>query len=136
MQLSQKNIEEKKEKNTRSDYKGVWRMSNSEQHKELMRELLEFVDSKDWDQYHNLKDLSVSISIEAAELLENFQWKSDVENVDKEELQQELADIMIYCFLMCNKLSVDPIEIMKSKLEKHTFRTFTVYLWMKISTFI
>ena len=72
MQLSQKNIEEKKEKNTRSDYRGVWRMSNSEQHKELMRELLEFVDSKDWDQYHNLKDLSVSISIEAAELLENL----------------------------------------------------------------
>ena len=126
MQLSQKNIEEKKEKNIRSDYKGVWRMSNSEQHKELMRELLEFVDSKDWDQYHNLKDLSVSISIEAAELLENFQWKSDVENVDKEELQQELADIMIYCFLMCNKLSVDPIEIMKSKLEKNKLRKFKV----------
>ena len=126
MQLSQKNIEEKKEKNTRSDYKGVWRMSNSEQHKELMRELLEFVDSKDWDQYHNLKDLSVSISIEAAELLENFQWKSDVENVDKEELQQELADIMIYCFLMCKKLSVDPIEIMKSKLEKNKLRKFKV----------
>ena len=126
MQLSQKNIEEKKEKNTRSDYKGVWRMSNSEQHKELMRELLEFVDSKDWDQYHNIKDLSVSISIEAAELLENFQWKSDVENVDKEELQQELADIMIYCFLMCNKLSVDPIEIMKSKLEKNKLRKFKV----------
>ena len=126
MQLSQKNIEEKKEKNTRSDYKGVWRMSNSEQHKELMRELLEFVDSKDWDQYHNLKDLSVSISIEAAELLENFQWKSDVENVDKEELQQELADIMIYCFLTCNKLSVDPIEIMKSKLEKNKLRKFKV----------
>ena len=126
MQLSQKNIEEKKEKNIRSEYKGVWRMSNSEQHKELMRELLEFVDSKDWDQYHNLKDLSVSISIEAAELLENFQWKSDVENVDKEELQQELADIMIYCFLMCNKLSVDPIEIMKSKLEKNKLRKFKV----------
>ena len=126
MQLSQKNIEEKKEKNIKSDYKGVWRMSNSEQHKELMRELLEFVDSKDWDQYHNLKDLSVSISIEAAELLENFQWKSDVENVDKEELQQELADIMIYCFLMCNKLSVDPIEIMKSKLEKNKLRKFKV----------
>ena len=126
MQLNQKNIEKKKEKNTRSDYKGVWRMSNSEQHKELMRELLEFVDSKDWDQYHNLKDLSVSISIEAAELLENFQWKSDVENVDKEELQQELADIMIYCFLMCNKLSVDPIEIMKSKLEKNKLRKFKV----------
>ena len=126
MQLNQKNIEEKKEKNIRSDYKGVWRMSNSEQHKELMSELLEFVDSKDWDQYHNLKDLSVSISIEAAELLENFQWKSDVENVDKEELQQELADIMIYCFLMCNKLSVDPIEIMKSKLEKNKLRKFKV----------
>jgi NTP pyrophosphatase (non-canonical NTP hydrolase) len=126
MQLSQKNIEEKKEKNIRSDYKGVWRMSNSEQHKELMRELLEFVDSKDWDQYHNLKDLSVSISIEAAELLENFQWKSDADSVDKEELQQELADIMIYCFLMCNKLSVDPIEIMKSKLEKNKLRKFKV----------
>lgn len=70
---------------------------------------------RDWDQFHSPENLAKSISIEAGELLECFQWNN---NFDKEEVCEELADVFNYCFLMADKLGVDPEEIIMAKLEK------------------
>ena len=99
-------------------------------HIEFMSKLQEFINEKGWDSYHNLKDLAVSISIESAELLEHFQWKNNdydnLEEAEKMEIEHEIADVMIYCFTMCNKLGVDPIDIMNRKLEINKKRVFKV----------
>ena len=78
---------------------------------------------KEWKQFHNPKDLAISISLEAAELLEVFQWSgSDVEvGTDKklEKVREELADVLIYAFLMGNDLGLDISEIVSSKLDEN-----------------
>lgn len=82
--------------------------------KDLMKEIAEFNKERDWDQFHSPENLAKSISIEAAELLECFQWNSDFNMVD---VCEELADVMTYCLQMADKLGVDPEEIIKNKLE-------------------
>ncbi len=84
--------------------------------KELMQEIDIFNKERDWDQFHSPENLAKSISIEAGELLECFQWNG--ENYDKEAVCEELADVFNYCFLMADKLGVDPKEIVLKKLEK------------------
>jgi len=83
---------------------------------ELIKEIKEFNEERDWDQFHSPENLAKSISIEAGELLECFQWNND--NYDKEAVCEELADVFNYCFLMADKLGVDPKEIVLKKLEK------------------
>lgn len=86
--------------------------------KELQKKIVEFRDARDWRQFHNPKDLAISISLEAAELLEVFQWSgSDVE-VDKkrEKIKEELADVIIYCALMADRTGLDIAEIVEAKL--------------------
>ncbi len=83
---------------------------------ELINEIKEFNEERDWDQFHSPENLAKSISIEAGELLECFQWNG--ENYDKEAVCEELADVFNYCFLMADKLGVDPKEIVLKKLEK------------------
>ena len=80
--------------------------------KELIRE---FNEERDWDQFHTPENLAKSISIEAGELLECFQWNS---NFDKEEVCNELADVINYCIVLADKLGVDIEEIVLKKLEK------------------
>lgn len=82
----------------------------------LMQEIKEFNEERNWDQFHTPENLAKSISIEAAELLECFQWNS--ENYNKEEVCEELADVFTYCIQMAMKLNVDPEEIILKKLEK------------------
>jgi NTP pyrophosphatase (non-canonical NTP hydrolase) len=82
---------------------------------EIMRELREFVAARDWDQFHSPENLAKSISIEAAELLEVFQWKAP-ENL--EALKDELADVLTYCYLLADKYDLDPKELILAKLEK------------------
>lgn len=86
--------------------------------KELIQDILAFRDERNWRQYHNPKDLAISLSLEAAELLENFQWTAVEEAVEKrkESIRQELADILIYCVLLADVLGVEPAEIMREKL--------------------
>ena len=81
-----------------------------------MQEIDKFNKERDWDQFHSLENLAKSISIEAGELLECFQW--DSENYNKEEVCEELADVFTYCIQMAMKLGVDPKEIILNKLEK------------------
>jgi NTP pyrophosphatase (non-canonical NTP hydrolase) len=91
--------------------------------KELRDNILNFRDARDWKKFHNPKDLAISISLEAAELLEVFQWSgSDVE-VDSEKkinkVKEELADVMIYSILMADTLGLDISEIVNNKLEEN-----------------
>lgn len=77
-----------------------------------------FREERDWDQFHNSKDLAISISLEAAELLEVFQWSGgDLEAPGSwEHLCEELADVMIYCLHLADHLGVDPAQIIASKM--------------------
>lgn len=83
--------------------------------KELMKEIDEFNKERDWDQFHSPENLAKSISIEAGELLECFQWNNDY---NKEEVCEELADVFTYCLMMADKLGVDPKDIILRKLDK------------------
>jgi dCTP diphosphatase len=82
---------------------------------QLLDALRMFVRERDWDQFHKPENLAKSISIEAAELLECYQWG---EPTDSEDAKEELADILTYCLLLADKLGVDPNEIVLSKLQK------------------
>lgn len=82
---------------------------------ELMKEIKQFNEEREWDQFHSPENLAKSISIEAGELLECFQWNN---NYDKDEVCEELADIFTYCIQMSMKLGVDPKEIILKKLDK------------------
>ena len=75
---------------------------------ELTKKIKEFNEERDWDQFHSPENLAKSISIEAGELLECFQWNS---NYDIEEVKSELADVINYALLLADKLGVDPEKI-------------------------
>ena len=83
--------------------------------KELMKEIEQFNQERDWDQFHSPENLAKSISIEAGELLECFQWNN---NFNKDEVCEELADVFTYCIMMADNLGVDPKEIILKKLDK------------------
>jgi len=91
--------------------------------KELTEKIRKFRDARDWKQYHKPKELAVSVSIEAAELLEKFQWerKNTPEYIDahKQEIGEELADVMIYLLLLADELELDVKEIVEKKLVKN-----------------
>ena len=75
-------------------------------------------DEREWQQFHCPKDLALSICLEAAELLENFQWLTDEEAVEQNEenIRQELADVLIYSLMLASDLNVDVTEIIDSKM--------------------
>jgi dCTP diphosphatase len=90
---------------------------------ELQKKVIEFRDARDWAQYHNSKDLNISLMLEAAELLEIFQWKdaaeveaikSDPEN--RRRVKEELGDVLIYALNMCHGFGFDPSEVVLEKL--------------------
>jgi dCTP diphosphatase len=76
--------------------------------------LRDFVAEREWAQFHTPENLAKSISIEAAELLECFQWNADA---DKDRVEEELADVLTYCLLLADRLGVDPDQIVLDKLE-------------------
>ena len=77
--------------------------------------LRQFVQERDWGQFHTPSNLAKSISIESAELLELFQWSDDA---DVDLVIDELADVLTYCLLLADKIGVNPDEIVLTKLEK------------------
>ena len=79
--------------------------------------ILKFVSDRDWEQYHTPANLAKSISIEANELLECFQW-SETE-YDPEHVKEELADVMVYCRNMLDELGLDEDEIINSKMDRN-----------------
>ena len=85
---------------------------------ELRGAIVKFTQERDWDQFHNGKDLALAISIEANELLECFLWKSP-EEAELEKIREELADVLNYAFQMADKYSLDVKEIMFEKLRRN-----------------
>lgn len=85
---------------------------------EITKKLLEFRDEREWQQFHNSKDLALAVSIEAAELLELFLWK-DNEDFSADKLKDELADVLSFCFLLAEKHQLSVSEIIHEKIEKN-----------------
>lgn len=88
---------------------------------ETINQILKFRDDRDWKQFHNPKDLAISISLEAAELLEVFQWSAeDVKcSGEIEKIKEELADVIIYCVLMADACGLNPDEIVRGKIKRN-----------------
>ena len=84
--------------------------------KEVFDRIRKFSEDRDWNQFHTPENLAKSISIEAAELLEHFQWDS---RYDKQKVSEELADVMVYCINMADALGVDIKEIILDKMDKN-----------------
>lgn len=84
---------------------------------DTIKRILKFSEDRDWDQFHSPANLAKSISIEANELLECFQWSD--ENYDINEVKEELADVMVYCVDMLDKLGLDADEIVNAKMDKN-----------------
>ncbi|MDQ0221436.1 nucleotide pyrophosphohydrolase [Peribacillus cavernae] len=87
----------------------------------LINQINQFRDERNWRQFHNPKDLAISISIEAAELLEDFQWISSEEALEKnkENIKEEIADVLIYSLMLCDELGLDVKEIVEEKMGKN-----------------
>ena len=82
----------------------------------VMNEIRAFNKERDWEQFHTPENLAKSISIEAGELLECFQWDA---SFDKQEVCEELADVMNYCLMIADQLDVDLEKILLDKIEKN-----------------
>ena len=100
-------------------------MSGSDTLASTMKTVDSFTEERDWKQFHTVKNLMASVSIEASELNETIQWS----NPSSEEIlanpkltvdiSDELADVMVYCLRLCSVLNLDPVKIMKNKIEKN-----------------
>ncbi len=80
-----------------------------------------FRDDRNWSQFHNPKDLAISINLEAAELLEIFQWSGeDLECLERlDEVKEELADVLCYSILLADRYGLDHDEIIRNKMQKN-----------------
>ena len=87
--------------------------------KELMQEIVQFSEERDWDQFHSPVNLAKSIAIEASELLECYQWN---DNADLAAVEEELADVLNYSLQMAAKLNLDPIEIVRKKMKLNALK--------------
>ena len=95
--------------------------------RELQDELIKFRDERDWAQFHTPKDLSISLTLEAAEVLEHFQWKTPEEIRDyvkehKEEIGDELADVAAYLLTLSHELNIDLAKTVRRKIKKNIKR--------------
>ena len=88
---------------------------------QLIEKLIKFRDERDWEQFHNPKDLAIAISIEAGELLELFLWKNFNE-ANKEKVKEELADILAFTFLLANKYNLNINQIILDKISKNEIK--------------
>jgi len=88
-----------------------------ERYEELYKRIRQFCIDRDWDQFHSPNNLSKSISLEAAELMECFQFDPDNYNID--DVKEELADVFNYCIQMSQVLNLDLIQITEEKMDKN-----------------
>jgi NTP pyrophosphatase (non-canonical NTP hydrolase) len=86
---------------------------------EITAELIKFRNDRDWEQFHNSKDLALAISIEASELNELFLWKAP-EDVNTNKLKEELADILAFCFLLAEKYKINIKQIIFDKIKSNS----------------
>lgn len=95
--------------------------------KDLTKKIIEFRNSRDWEKFHNPKDVALSLSLEASEVLEHFQWKNEQEvkeyiKTHKEEIGEELADVFYWVLLMSHDLDIDIIDALDKKIKKNEFK--------------
>ncbi len=88
---------------------------------ETINQILKFRDERDWKQFHNPKDLAISIALEASELLEVFQWSGSDTGIEgkQEKIKEELADVLTYCALMADVCALDLDEIVQAKVKRN-----------------
>jgi NTP pyrophosphatase (non-canonical NTP hydrolase) len=89
---------------------------NKSEIEEITDRLIKFRDERNWEQFHNSKDLALALSIEVAELNELFLWK-DAEDVNVEKLKEELADVFVYALLLAKKHNLNIKQIILAKIE-------------------
>lgn len=92
--------------------------------KKLQERIVNFRDARDWKQFHNPKDMALSLVLESAEVLEHFQWKSISEideyiDKNKEEVGEELADTLYWVLLMSHDLGIDVVDVFEKKMKKN-----------------
>ena len=92
--------------------------------KDLQKIIINFRDQRDWRQFHNPKDVALSLVLEASELMEHFQWKSTKEvetyiKKNKNEIGEELADVFYWVLLMSHDLNIDIVRALRKKLRKN-----------------
>jgi NTP pyrophosphatase (non-canonical NTP hydrolase) len=85
---------------------------------ELREALIKFRNDRDWEQFHNAKDLALALNVEAGELLELFLWK-DAQQANPEKVKEELADVFAYAILLADKYGFDVQEIVLEKIQKN-----------------
>lgn len=99
-------------------------MNNSDRLEKLTERIISFRDARDWKQFHNPKDVSLSMVLEAGEVMEHFQWKSPEEmqihiKEHREEIGEELADVLYWVLLMSHDLNIDIFDAVDKKMKKN-----------------
>lgn len=91
---------------------------------DIVKEVLSFRKRRNWEQFHNPKDLAIALSIEASELLENFQWKTSEETLalKKGSIADELADVIIYAIYLADALELRLEDVIRKKLTKNEMK--------------
>lgn len=94
---------------------------------DLQKQIRDFCTARNWDQFHNPKDLALSLTLEAAEVLEHFQWKDDAEMTEhvakkKEEIAEELSDVLYWTLRMADRFDIDIKESFQKKLAKNELK--------------
>lgn len=95
--------------------------------KKLTDKILKFRDARDWKQFHNPKDMAISLSLESAELLEHFQWKNKEEieeyiKTHKKEIGEELADVLYWILLASKDMDIDIVKAFDKKMKKNALK--------------
>ena len=98
--------------------------------KRLLQEIRQFREERDWRQFHSPKNLSMSIAIESGELMEHFQWRTIAESEQlaqhdqafREDVGEELADVLMYCFHLADVMGLDIATIVQAKMQKNRVR--------------
>src|SRR6187431_203975 len=95
-----------------------------DKYNKIIKELIQFRNDRDWEQFHDSKNLALAISLEAAELNELFLWKKgdEVENINIDRLKEELADILSFSFLLAEKHNLDIFEIVSDKIKNNALK--------------
>ncbi|HVW23514.1 MAG TPA: nucleotide pyrophosphohydrolase [Candidatus Saccharimonadales bacterium] len=93
----------------------------------LQQKIVAFRDARDWKQFHNPKDVAISLALEAGELLEHFQWKNSAEitkhlQEKRDDVSDELADVLYWVLLMANDLGIDLSDAVNHKLNKNELK--------------
>ena len=89
--------------------------------KSLLEEILRFRNERDWEKFHDAKNLAINLSVESSELLEAFLWKNN-EEVDLDKVKEELADVLYSAFLLADKYDLNISQIIRDKLKKNALK--------------